>query len=88
MVQVGEIEGWPVLYNPEKQRLFCKNTSISLDIIEQMLKSPLSRERNEEKNLTVIKMNNVVHLSCLTTTTANISNIRKSIKDYERNRKK
>ena len=88
MVKVGEIEGWPVLYNPEKQRLFCKNTSISLDIIEQMLKSPLSRERNEEKNLTVIKMNNVVHLSCLTTTTDNISNIRKSIKDYVRNHKK
>lgn len=88
MVQVGEIEGWPVLYNPEKQRLFCKNTSISLDVIEEMLKSPLSRERNEEKNLTVIKMDNVVHLSCLTTTTDNISNIRKSIKDYVRNHKK
>lgn len=88
MVKVGEIEGWPVLYNPEKQRLFCKNTSISLDAIEQMLKSPLSRERNEEKNLTVIKMDNVVHLSCLTTTTDNISNIRKSIKDYVRNHKK
>ena len=88
MVKVGEIEGWPVLYNPEKQRLFCKNTSISLDVIEQMLKSPLSRERNEEKNLTVIKMDNVVHLSCLTTTTDNISNIRKSIKDYVRNHKK
>lgn len=88
MVQVGEIEGWPVLYNPEKQRLFCKNTSISLDVIEEMLKSPLSRERNEEKNLTVIKMDNVVHLSCLTTTTDNISNIRKSIKDYVRNCKK
>lgn len=88
MVKVGEIEGWPVLYNPEKQRLFCKNTSISLDVIEEMLKSPLSRERNEEKNLTVIKMDNVVHLSCLTTTTDNISNIRKSIKDYVRNCKK
>ena len=88
MVKVGEIEGWPVLYNPEKQRLFCKNTSISLDVIEEMLKSPLSRERNEEKNLTVIKMDNVVHLSCLTTTTDNISNIRKSIKDYVRNHKK
>jgi len=84
MIEVGKIEEWPVQYIPEKKMLFCKNTAISLDKIELMLRSPLSRERNEAKNLTVVKLNNIIQFGCLTTTLDNVENIRKNIKDYER----
>lgn len=84
MIEVGKIEGWPVQYIPERQVLFCKNTAISLERIEKMLRSPLSRERDDQKNLTVIKLDNVIHFGCLTTTVDNIENIRKNIKSYGR----
>ena len=85
MIEVGKIEDWPVQYIPERRMLFCKNTAISLDKIELMLRSSLSRERDEAKNLTIVKLNNVVQFGCLTTTLDNIESIRKNIKNYERN---
>jgi len=85
MIEVGKIEDWPVQYIPERRMLFCKNTAISLDKIELMLRSSLSRERDEAKNLTIVKLNNVVQFGCLTTTLDNVENIRKQIKNYERN---
>lgn len=88
MVQVGEIEGWPVQYIPERKMLFCKNTSISLSVIERMLRSDLSRERCEAKNLTVVKLDNIVQLGCLTTNKQIIDQIRKNIKQYERKRQR
>ena len=85
MIEVGKIEDWPVQYIPERRMLFCKNTAISLDKIELMLRSSLSRERDEAKNLTIVKLNNIVQFGCLTTTLDNVENIRKNIKNYERN---
>ena len=85
MIEVGKIQDWPVQYIPERRVLFCKNTVISLDKIELMLRSSLSRERDEAKNLTIVKLNNVVQFGCLTTTLDNVENIRKNIKNYERN---
>lgn len=85
MIEVGKIEGWPVQYIPERRMLFCKNTAISLDKIELMLRSSLSRERDEAKNLTIVKLNNIVQFGCLTTTLDNVENIRRNIRNYERN---
>lgn len=85
MIEVGKIQDWPVQYIPERRVLFCKNTAISLDKIELMLRSSLSRERDEAKNLTIVKLDNIVQFGCLTTTLDNVENIRKNIKNYERN---
>lgn len=84
MIEVGKIQDWPVQYIPERRMLFCKNTAISLDKIELMLRSSLSRERDEAKNLTIVKLDNIVQFGCLTTTLDNVENIRKNIKNYER----
>lgn len=84
MIEVGKIQDWPVQYIPERRMLFCKNTAISLNKIELMLRSSLSRERDEAKNLTIVKLDNIVQFGCLTTTLDNVENIRKNIKNYER----
>lgn len=84
MEQVGEVQGYPVYYIPEKDAIFCKNTTVGVDRIKETLDSPYDRELIEEKELSVIKDRSVVYFGCLTTTTENISQINQNINKIKR----
>lgn len=78
---VGFIEGHDVIYVPERNMLFCKNTAISYPLIERIIvKDKNQRTYVEEKKLQVTKDNGVISLGCLTTTMSNCLKIRNNIK--------
>lgn len=81
---VGVIEGYDVIYVPEKDVLFCKNTSVKFPVIERIIKYS-TEEKNEipEKNLTITKDNGIIHLGCLTTTIDNCLNIRRKVRQIK-----
>ena len=79
-IEVGEIQGFPVYYIPDKRLLFCKNTIVPLD---KILDSGLNRHRIERSKLTITKFDNIIELGCLTTTITNLNIIRKKISRYE-----
>lgn len=76
---VGIIQGNEVIYIPEKDTLFCKNTAVPYEIIEKKLYSRNNRESIEEKTLSIIKEDNLITLGCLTTTKENIDKIKKKV---------
>lgn len=78
-IKVGEIQGYDVLYVPEKDVIFCKNTTLSFPVIERIIKGSMERTSIPEKELVIIKNNNTVHLGCLTTTMENCLEIRKQV---------
>ena len=78
-VKVGEIQGYDVLYVPEKDSIFCKNTLLSFPLIERIVRGSMDRTSIPEKDLVIIKNDNVVHLGCLTTTMQNCLDIRKQV---------
>lgn len=79
-VKVGEIQGHDVIYIPEKDVIFCKNTTLSFPLIEKIIiKSSMDRTSIPEKELVITKDNNTIHLGCLTTTMENCQNIRKQV---------
>lgn len=79
-VKVGEIQGHDVIYVPEKDVIFCKNTTLSFPLIERIIvKSSMDRTNIPEKELVIIKNNNTIHLGCLTTTMENCLQIRKQV---------
>lgn len=80
---VGTIEGYDVVYVPEKDVVFCKNTSVKYPIMEKIIRSSMCRERVEEKNLTVIKNEHWVTLGCLNTTLDNCKAIMKTINNIK-----
>ena len=65
---VGTVEGYPVIYILEKDIIFCKNTAVSYTLLKRLYDSPFSREKIEEKSLTIIKEEHFVTFGCLTTT--------------------
>ena len=65
---VGEIQGYDVIYIPEKDIVFCKNTAIKLSVLDKAVKSHTISSTIEEKNLTITKDNGTLCLGCLTTT--------------------
>ena len=77
---VGTIDGNDVIYVPEKDILFCKNTTVPYTLIRQLLKSDCDRESIPEKNLVITKDRRSVTLGCLNTTMSNIWDIDKQIK--------
>ena len=77
--EVGEINGNKVVYVPEKNIIFCKNTAVKFPIIERIIRNGMDKGEIPEKNLTIIKDNGIVHLGCLTTTMENCLNIRRRI---------
>ena len=79
-IVVGEIEGYPVLYNPSKRHVFCKNTTINVDVIFRIMNSNTAHHRIESSKLSVFKFENTVNFGCLTTTQENVKNILKKIK--------
>lgn len=78
-VKVGEIQGYDVLYVPEKDVIFCKNTTLSFPLIERIVRGSMDRTSIPEKELVIIKDDNIVHLGCLTTTMQNCLDIRKQV---------
>lgn len=78
-LKVGEIQGYDVLYVLEKDTIFCKNTALKFSLIEKIVRSSMERTSIPEKNLTIIKDSNVIHLGCLTTTIQNCLDIRKQV---------
>ena len=82
-IEVGEIQGFPVYYIPNRRLLFCKNTIVPLDKMKEVLDSGLNRHRIERSKLTITKFDNIIELGCLTTTITNLNTIRKKISRYE-----
>jgi hypothetical protein len=78
-VKVGEIQGNDVIYIPERNQIFCKNTSLNFSLIERIINSNTMRESIPEKNLVVTKDQGIVTLGCLTTTMENCLRIRRSV---------
>lgn len=77
--KVGEIEGYDVIYIPEKNQIFCKNTAINFSLIEKLVRSSSLRETVPEKKLTIVKDQGIVTLGCLTTSMSNCLEIRKKV---------
>ena len=78
-ITVGEIEGHPVIYNPKKNHVFCKNTTIDFDLIKKIINSNTAHHRIEASKLSIFKLGSTVTLGCLTTSLENIKNIIKTI---------
>lgn len=79
-VNVGDIEGYEVLYLPERDLVFCKNTVLPFKVVKEISSSSLDRLEYEEKNLVVRIFSNSIELGCLTTSKDNFSQIYKKIK--------
>ena len=79
-IKVGEIQGHEVIYIPDRGLLFCKNTIVRYSDIENILKSSNQKEEIPEKNLEIIKDNDIIHFGCLTTTIENCKAIKKEIR--------
>jgi predicted aconitase len=89
MIKVGEIQGYDVIYVPERNQIFCKNTSVNFDLIERIiLKQQKLMDEIKEKNLTITKNGSLVTLGCLTTTLSNCKQINKTVKNIRKNEKK
>lgn len=78
-MQVGEIQGHEVIYIPERDQIFCKNTVVSFPLIERIIRGNTMREIIPEKNLVITKESGIVTLGCLTTTMENCLNIRRNV---------
>lgn len=77
--KVGKISGYDVIYVPERNQIFCKNTAVNFSIIEKIIRGSTMRETIPEKDLTITKDMGIVTLGCLTTTMENCLNIRKQV---------
>lgn len=77
--KVGEIQGYDVLYVPERNQIFCKNTAVNFSLIERIIRGSTIRESIPEKELTITKEGSVVTLGCLTTTMKNCLSIRQNV---------
>lgn len=85
--QIGEIQGYPVQYVMEKDMVFCKNTVCKVSDLEKAVFSSLNREYIEEKDLSIVKDQNIIYFGCLTTSMDNVLEIRRKIKQLKRNSK-
>lgn len=88
MVEVGEIQGYPVLYIQEKDMVFCKNTVCRVADLKRLIESPYERELLEEKNLSIVKMGSSIDFGCLTTTKENVRAIEREIRKIKSQCKK
>lgn len=80
---VGKIQGYDVLYLPEKDYVFCKNTVLPLCIMKDALRNGLDRVEITEKNLVILFNENTVDMGCLSTTKENLRNIAKEINRFK-----
>lgn len=77
--KVGSIGGHDVIYVPERNQIFCKNTAVDYSLIERIIRGNTMRETIPEKDLTITKDMGIVTLGCLTTTMENCLSIRKNV---------
>lgn len=77
--KVGEISGYDVIYIPERNQIFCKNTAVNFSTIERVIRGSTMRETIPEKDLTITKDMGIVTLGCLTTTMENCLSIRRKV---------
>lgn len=82
-VKVGEIDGYEVIFIPEKDVVFCKNTAIKVPVIRRMIESCYSREVCDEKSLTITKSGNSIHMGCLNTTKDNYASILRNVQHFK-----
>lgn len=81
---VGKIEHHDVLYLPEKDLVYCKNTVFPYKLMEEhLIKSSLDKIKIKE-DFVITKHGNSIKLSCLNTTLNNIKNINKNIKKWQK----
>ena len=78
-IVVGQIQGYDVIYIPEKDYVFCKNTVLPLQIMLNVLKCKTDRIEVPDKNLTIKISYSKVDMGCLTTTKENLISIKKII---------
>lgn len=76
---VGKIQNYDVIYVPERNQIFCKNTAINYSLIERIIRGSTMRETIPEKDLTITKDMGTVTLGCLTTTMENCLAIRRQV---------
>lgn len=76
---VGNIQGHDVIYIPERNQIFCKNTAVNFSTIERIIRGSTMRETIPEKDLTITKDMGIVTLGCLTTTMENCLSIRRKV---------
>lgn len=77
--KVGSIEGYDVIYVPERNQIFCKNTAVNYSLIERIILGKKMRETIPEKDLTITKDIGIITLGCLTTTMENCLNIKRNV---------
>lgn len=85
-IKVGEIQGYDVLYLPDKDVVYCKNTALPLSKVIETLRSPLDRVVIPSKNMVILLSDFQVEFGCLSTTRENIKSIHKQIKQYQNER--
>lgn len=79
-VIVGRIQGYDVIYIPEKHTIFCKNTAVPVDLITGAVYGNLDRYSIPEKNLVIRKDSSIIEFGCLRTTVENAKRILANIK--------
>lgn len=77
--KVGEIQNYDVIYIPERNQIFCKNTAVNFPIIKRIIRGSTMRETIPEKDLTITKDMGIVTLGCLTTTMENCLDIMRKV---------
>lgn len=77
--KVGEIQNYDVIYIPERNQIFCKNTAVNFPIIKRIIRGSTMRETIPEKDLTITKDMGIVTLGCLTTTMENCLDIMQKV---------
>lgn len=72
---VGSIEGHDVIYVPEKDILFCKNTALKRSILNDFFYGSIDRISIPEKNIILYKDSSHVSLGCLSLSHSEAKNI-------------
>lgn len=86
-IKVGTIQSYDVMYVPEKDMVFCKNTICRVSDLKKAISSPLNREYIEEKDLSIVKDNGVIYFGCLTTSKQNVQEIEQEINKLKKSKK-
>lgn len=76
---IGTIQGYDVIYIPERKILFCKNTAVPLDTLKEAVYGNLERYSIPQKNLVIRKDSGIIEFGCLKTTMEHARKILESI---------
>ena len=85
---VGKIQDHDVIYIPEKDILFCKNTTMPYSVMRAaLIESPVDRLELKSDLIMTQSDNGIIQLACLTTNIENIKEINKQIKKVKNGRR-